>query len=265
MVIPAPLRRRRKISLFFPKEQVLKMKKNVILSEEGNATIIEATIIFPIVFLCVVFLIFSGFTFVQKATLQSISDRLSSYIARCIAYPGYDEIIDPFYEPAKNTPTTQRIKNAMSRSDPYRYAFGLFGLNSDVKRVSEKAQKKMAEDYLVSVSFLKPSSNNVKYPAELASLNPTVQNGYVCAIDASTSSITVYLGQNFIFSGMFSMIGMNGKGQMIYGKSTANVIDTPEMIRLVDFAFDTVEDIATGLGIDVEKIKKFINKMTGNE
>ncbi|MGN0656023.1 MAG: TadE/TadG family type IV pilus assembly protein [Ruminiclostridium sp.] len=240
------------------------MKKNVFLSEEGNATVLEATIIFPVVFLCVVFLIFAGFTFVQKATLQSVADRLSSYIAKCIAYPGYDEIIDPFYEPARDTGMLDRVKNAMSHSDPYRYAFGIFGLNSDVKKVSQNAKEKMLDDYIVSVSFLKPSSDSVKYPDELASLKPAVEGGYVCAIDANTSAITVYLGQNFIFGGMFSMIGMSGKTQMIYGKSTANVIDTPEMIRLVDFGFDTIEDIAGKLGIDVEKIKSFINKMTGN-
>lgn len=240
------------------------MKKNVFLSENGSANLIEATIIFPIVFMCLMFLILSGFTFVQKATLQSVSDRLSSYIAKCISYPGYSEIIDPFYEEAKNTATTERIRKAMSHSDPYRYVAGIIGLNSDVKEISQNAKKKMLDDYLVSVSFLKPTSNKVDYPDELSSLNPEVKNGYVCAIQANTSAITVYLGQNFIFGGMFSMIGLNGAKQMIYGKSTANVLDVPEMVRLVDFAFDAAENIAGKLGLDVGKIKEFIKKMTGN-
>lgn len=240
------------------------MKKNEFLSEEGNASLIEATLIFPIVFLCVMFLIFSGFTFVQKATLQSVSDRLSSYIARCISYPGYSDIIDPFYEDSKNIATTQRIRNAMSHSDPYRYVAGIFGLNSDVKEVSENAKTKMLDKYLVSVSFLKPTSDKADFPADVSALNPTVKNGYVCGIQANTSSITVYLGQNFIFGGMFTMLGIDGTKQMIYGKSTANVLDVPEMVRLVDFAFDTAEDIAGRLGLDIGKIKEFINKMTGN-
>lgn len=53
---------------------------------------------------------------------------------------------------------------------------------------------------------------------------------------------------------------------MIYGKSTSNVLDVPEMVRLVDFSFDTVEDIVNQLGGAeiIEKIKKAIKTISGN-
>lgn len=245
--------------------------KKFFASESGAAAIIEATIIFPIVFLCVVFLIFSGFTFVQKAVLQSTADRLSEYIARCIAYPGYSDIIDPFYEPAKSTDLKTRIDTAMKTSDPYRYVAGIFGLYSETKQMSQSATKAMLDNgYLKSVSFLKPSSSNVEYPPELSTLSPRTKDGYVCAISASTSRITVYLGQNFIFADFFRMIGLNGKKQMIYGKSTSNVTDVPEMVRLVDFSFDTVENLVAAIGGDkgvelIEKIKSAIATISGNK
>lgn len=245
--------------------------KKFFASESGAAAIIEATIIFPIVFLCVIFLIFSGFTFVQKAVLQSTADRLSEYIARCIAYPGYNEIVDPFYEPAKSTDLNTRIGEAMKVSDPYRYVAGIFGLYSETKKMSQSATKAMLDNgYLKSVSFLKPSSQNVEYPPELASLKPQTKDGYVCAISASTSRITVYLGQNFIFADFFRMIGLNGKKQMIYGKSTSNVTDVPEMVRLVDFSFDTVENVVNAIGGDkgaalIEKIKTAIRTISSNK
>lgn len=241
--------------------------KKFFSSESGAAEILEATIIFPVVFLCVIFLVFSGFTFVQKAVLQSTADRLSEYIARCIAYPGYDEIIDPFYEPEKSTDLLTRINTAMESSDPYRYVAGIFGLYSETKNMSESATKGMLNNgYLKSVSFLKPSATDVDYPSELSSMKPEVKDGYVCAISADTSRITVYVGQNFIFADFFKMIGLNGKKQMIYGKSTSNVSDVPEMVRLVDFSVDTVEDIVTQLGGAeiIEKIKKAIKTISGN-
>lgn len=243
--------------------------KKLIKSESGAATIIEAIIIVPMVFVCVMFLIFSGLTFVQKAVLQSTADRLSQYISRCVAYPGYGEIIDPFYAPPKNTPLQTRIDTAMGYSDPYRYVAGLFGLNSQTKVSAADAEKAMLKDgYLKAVTFLEPSTTNVEYPAELDKLSPATKDGYVCAISASTSNITVYLGQNFMFAKYFEMIGIADKKMMIYGKSTSNVTDVPETVRLVDFAFDTVEDIVGAFeGGDelINKVKNAIKSISGKE
>ncbi len=238
------------------------MKKRF-LAEDGAAYVVEAIIIYPILFVCTMFLIVSGFIFVQKSMLQSTADRLSTYIAHCIACPGYSEIVDPFYEAPKNTGMTTRIEKAMQHSDPYRYVAGFLGLNSDVKTVSDHAGNVMAEKYLPAVSFLKPSSGDVSYPDELKNLKPKTKDGYVCAISANTSTITVWLGQNFVFMEMFRFIGIGGESTTVFGKSSASVCDTPEMIRVIDFSFDTVEDIAGRLGVDVKKIQDFIAKLKG--
>ncbi|MBR1432584.1 hypothetical protein [Ruminococcus sp.] len=235
--------------------------KELFKDERGNSSVVEAAIIYPVVFVCVLFLIMSGFTYAQKALLQANADRLSTYIANCISFPGYDELVDPFYEPAKSTAMTTRISSAMLRSEPYRYVAGLFGLNSDVKRVASESQKGMVNGFLNNISYLKPSSNDVPIPAEMSKLSPSKNNGYICAISADTASITVYLGQSYIFANYFRFIGLNGKKQLIYGKSTANVSDNVELIRIVDFAFDTIEEVSNKLGIDVDKIKNFINKI----
>lgn len=234
--------------------------------ESGAAEVLEATVIFPIVFMCVLFLVLSGFTFLQRAMLQSTADRLSTYLARCVSYPGYSDIVDPFYGEANTKGMLERINDAMSISDPYRYVAGLFtgGVNSSTKEVVNDAKSSMTDYYLKSISFLPVQDGDVDYPSELESLKPETENGYVCAISASTSKITVYVGQNFMFARMFSLIGIGEKKMLIFGKSTANVSDSAEVIRLVDFAFDTIEDIASGLGIDIEKIRNAINKLTGN-
>lgn len=243
--------------------------KKLLTSESGAASLIEAIIIFPIVFLCVVFLIFSGFTFVQRAVLQSTADRISQYISKCIAYPGYGEIIDPFYgvPPGqtldKGRTLDDRIAAAMKESDPYRYVAGFFGLNSDTKDVPAAAEAALLDGkYLESISFLQPDGATPL----IAGMDP--ESGYICVISADTSNVTVYLGQYYIFADFFRMIGMNGKKQILSGKSTSNVADVPEMIRLVDFSFDTVEDIILAVGGDkgaalIEKIKNAMQTISG--
>ncbi len=246
--------------------------KKLIKSESGAASILEATILFPIVLVTVMFLIFVGFTFLQRAILQSTADRLSQYLSRCVAYPGYTELIDPFYEPAKDTSWENRVKNAMADeySDPYRYTFGIFGLYSKTKEYAQTGRDAMLKNgYLEKVSFLKPSTTEVGIPAELASLSPETENGYVCGISASTSNITVYLGQKYIFAGFYDVIGIGNAEMMIYGKSTSNVTDVPETVRLVDWSFDTVEKLVCNMGDGkgaeiVEKVKEAIKKISGN-
>lgn len=217
--------------------------KKLLFSETGSASVIEAIIIYPITFLCIVFLIFSGFTFLQRAMLQATADRVSEYISRCIAYPGYNEIIDPFYDSEtvaanKNRTLGNRIETAMSISDPYRYVCGIFGLNRDTKDIPAQAQKSLIENgYLKSISFIVPKDETIVYKGVSS------ENGYVCIISANTSTITVTLAQHYVFADFFKMIGMNGRQQVLLGKSSSSVMDASEMIRLVDFSYDTVKMI----------------------
>ena len=245
--------------------------KEKLKSEAGAANIIEAIIILPVVFLCVFFLLFSGLTFVQRAILQSNADRLAQYISKCISYPGYSEIIDPFYGEKKEATMSDRITAAMEISDPYRYMLGWLGLNGTAKEMPEKATTEMIDNgYLKSVSFIVPKDDTVIYPAELENMYNDTGDGYICAITANTSTVTVYLGQNYVFAEFFRMIGMGGKRQMLFGKSTSNVTDVPEMVRLVDFSFETIESMITTFGgengVDfVQKVKDTIKKISGNE
>lgn len=247
-------------------------------SEKGAASVLEATIVFPLVFLIVIFLIFMGFIYVQKSYVQYHADHLSLYISKMIQYPGYQYIDKPYYNKDSNNNTGvvtfDDIKNAMKCSDPYRYFMGLF--NGDYRiadhnssrDVVDEAATGMVNNYLASHGFLKPSnSGKLSAPTSGNFKNATVResDGYVCAIAADTSKVSVYLAQDFVFAKFFSMIGIGGRTMAISGVGTTFITDSVEFMRNTDMIFDAANFLANQLGIDIDKIKDVISKITGNE
>lgn len=247
-------------------------------SEKGAASVLEATIVFPIVFLTVIFLIYMGFIHVQKAYVQYHADHLSLYISKMIQYPGYQYIDKPYYTSGANNTgvvTFNDISNAMKCSDPYRYFMGLFNKNYKIadhnsnRNVVKEAAEGMVNNYLASHGFLKPSNSG-----KLS--EPTTGNfaghkelgksdGYICAIAADTSKVSVYLAQDFVFAKFFSMIGIGGRTMAISGVGTTFITDSVEFMRNTDMIFDAANFLADKLGIDIAKIKDVISKITGNE
>ena len=90
------------------------------------------------------------------------------------------------------------------------------------------------------------------------------QNGRSCYISATTSRVSVYLGQYYVFADFFRMIGVGGKRMTITGECTTYVCDTVELVRITDMAFDVVNFVAGKLGLDLDKITDAIQKVTGN-
>ena len=242
-------------------------------SENGAAYVMEAVIVYPIVMIAVVFLIMVGMTFAQKSMLQHHANELSTYIAKVIRYPGYQYIEKPFYEgDSDGEVTREMVDNAMKQIDPYRYLFNIIGnqyrapTDSNGDQVVSECEVQIVK-YLDGHGFLKPAAgaapkpssstySGVKYAAE--------QNGRSCYISATTSRVSVYLGQYYVFADFFRMIGVGGKRMTITGECTTYVCDTVELVRITDMAFDVVNFVAGKLGLDLDKITDAIQKVTGN-
>lgn len=242
-------------------------------SEKGAASVLEATIIFPIVFIAVIFLIFLGFTYAQRAYLQYHASQLSEYISKAILYPGYQYLEKPFYSNNANSGevTLEDVNNAMKHNDPYRYFQGLFISQykiSDVENrdIVETAADKMVGEYLTKHGFLKPSNGSLSKPEKdsFKNANEKTANGFICAISADTSRVSVYIAQNYIFASFFRLIGMGEKYMVISGESTSFINDSVEFVRNTDMIFDAANFLAQKMGIDVDKIKEVIQKITGN-
>lgn len=240
-------------------------------SEKGAASVLEATIVLPVVFLCVVLFVFLGFTYAQRAFLQYHSSQLSGYISKTILYPGYQFIQEPFYKSSgSDTVTVEKVSAAMRAKDPYRYLLGLFKdeytpENANGRGIPEESAESMVEKYLVNHGFMKASGGSLKDPSgqNFSSAKIKRANGFICAVAADTSKVSVYLAQNFKFASFFRMIGMGDKFTVISGQSTSFINDSVEFVRNTDMIFDVANFIAEKLGIDIDKITETISKITG--
>ena len=239
-------------------------------SEDGAAYVLEATIVYPIVLVATLFLIILGFTHVQKALLQHEATELSTYIAKVIRFPGYALIDQPFYM-EDSAITLDGYNSAMEEIKPYRYLFNMngdfsFGDDSKGEELLPKCAKEMVQTYLVKHGFLKGDERSIPTP-EIASYN-NVQNevwaGRRCVISANSSRVVVYLGQDFVLSNMFRMIGLGNKKLVLSGQCTSYVCDSVEIVRITDMAFDLIDFLAGKLNFDLEKITDSISKITGN-
>lgn len=248
------------------------MKKLIkeLRSEKGAASVLEAAIVLPVAFIVVILFVFLGFTYVQRAYLQYHASKLSEYISKSILYPGYQYIQHPFYTSSGNNNGVKLddVNKAMKNNDPYRYLAGLFKSEYKIKDVDgrnivETSADKMVKEYLTKHGFLKASGGDLKEPNGYT--HSANDNGFICAISADTSKVSVYIAQNYMFSSFFRMIGMGNKYTTISGQCTSFISDSVEFVRNTDMAFDAANILAEKLGIDVKKIKETIGKITGNE
>ena len=234
------------------------MKKIDLRSEKGAALVLEATIVYPIVLVVVFFMLIWGLTFVQKAYLNHCSYQIADYISKCILYPGYEKLVDPFYEKPSDTGELIRVNDAMKVHIPYRY---LFGMSSEVGSIINDS-KTAVTSYLPSHGYMKATSGTVKAPSGYSAEQISTVDGYTCAIKASSSSVTVYIGQRYVFSDMFRMIGLGGRNYDITVQNSAFINDSVEIIRVTDMVYDTVIRLAEHFNIDMNKMMDTLAKFT---
>lgn len=240
------------------------MKKIDFKSEGGAALVLEAVIVYPIALVAVMFLILWGVTFLQRGYLQYTASQLSGYIARTIVYPGYEKIDLPFYE-TRTVSQLDGVNQAMEVHNPYRYFFGLDG---EIKTIIKTSRQELVDNRMTGAGFLKAKEGDVvNVPEDMDKADYVYQspkrNGYVCAISAKSGFARVYIAQNYIFADFLRMIGLGGAKLTIYGDSLHYMSDSVEIVRVTDWAYDTVNMLLSGTGFDLDEIGKLINEFTG--
>lgn len=242
-----------------------------IRSEEGAANVVEAIIVYPIVFLAVAFLLILGFTYVQEGFLNYESQKLSDYLAKVVIYPGYANIERPDYAGTENTVSIGDLNAAMQKNTPYRYMFGIFGSETGIedhnsKDLAAEYARYMAKEYLSEHGYLKSYSGKITVPEEFGPEHTIVnsEDGYACAIRATTSQVEVYLAQNYIFGRFFSMIDMGNKRIVVSAKGISAVSDSLEIVKTTDMSVDMVTFLGNLLGFDASKITTIKDMIQGN-
>lgn len=212
-------------------------------SENGAATIVEASIVFPIVFLIIIVLFIMGIFQLELATLQMKTDRIADTASRIIAqkaYAGYGKIdtgkID-FSSPVFLD--DDQLKQMYADLDPYRYwGNGSSQLNSqsqgELKNMFNKEQYVNAW-ILNKTMEIKPQKSGL------------------------SNKVTVKVTLKTDFPDFIKVLGLPTEIKKDF-TSVAYVSDTSEFIRNTDLVFDTAQTLASKFNIS-DKVTDFVNKI----
>lgn len=208
-------------------------------SSQSGLVIVEASIIFPIMFLVLFLLIYAGNAYYQVAHIEAIVEKK--------AVEGANYCVDPILESIKEgngVPSQNELK-----LDPYRYIFG--GMKEVEKKIGKEVKNEIAADTSKFFSGMKPV-------IKTSVGNIASYNSYIVY---STFSVEV----EYAIELPVRIWGQN-QPYIIHGSARAEipVNDTPEFIRNTDMAIDYLEDTKVGKSISsmFGKINEFINNFT---
>lgn len=215
------------------------MKK--ISDEKGAAQLIEAAIIYPVVFMIIFFLIYLGLYVLQIITIDTYAQKIAVITAKEIAHPGYisqvgsdsiDDVSAELSDTSINIPDNTNMKL-------YRYIFGNL-IDDEQKKTLENTLEK-----LVSVSSI------------IGSGEENIQTSIECKNYFFVQDVKVTVKQKLPSFVVLEFFGI--ESPEISTTAVATVNDTDEFIRNVDFVYNVVNTIADKLGIDIKNIRNNIN------
>lgn len=222
-----------------------------IKKEDGAAQLIEAAIIYPIVFLCIFFLIYIGLFILQSMTVSAYAQKVALLASREIAYPGYIEMVsggNNSYSPYSNS--------AVEGDETLR---STIKLETNPKEVQARAYRYWSSDPIKGNTsglekILKTMINNNSIIAAEndVQVKITADNYFI------VQYVTVEVSQPLMKFPVLDYLGI--KTPTVSATATASVNDTDEFVRNVDFVTDALESLANKLGINVSDIKDKIAK-----
>ncbi len=210
--------------------------KNKLNKENGAVQIVEATFVFPIMFIILFFLVYMGNAYYIKAQVESVVETR--------ALEGAAYCADPILETLKETnavPSLSRLK-----TEPYRYIFG--GMSSIENKIATSVQNDIKSS---SASFFK----NMKPKLKTAKTNIAKFNNYVVY---STFSVEVKYEIKF----PISFLGAEAPPILaVHARAEVPVNDTAEFIRNTDMVIDLFHGTKIGQSISnvFGKINDFIS------
>ena len=236
---------------------VIYMKlKQLIKSENGAAQMVEAAIIYPIVFLCFFFIIYVGLFILQTMTVGACANKVALLAAREVAYPGYLDLIvtgDSAYETgtvdadlgnARDQAGTIQchFETERQKIKPYRYwDLGEGGPLDDEARNRLKAILESDGKLVIAQSLIGDKNVNAKID---------------CKNNVISQTIVVEITQDLANFGILDYFGIETPKLKV--SSTASVNDQDEFVRNTDFVIRTMEKLAKKLGINVDKMKESV-------
>ncbi len=196
--------------------------------EKGSAQVIEMTLIFPFVLLCMFLLIYLCSYILQGIYIYNSAQKIAVAACREAAYPGYGNLYEDYEITSKAdfnwedgyAPAISIINKIMEEHNPYRY-WGDSFLSQDKKNALERNLERLIN----SSSFL--AASNVECTITTCN-NILVQR------------VEVRVIKSIDLPDVFSYLGL-AENINIDVDAVAVVEDSAEFIRNTDMVFDMTE------------------------
>lgn len=205
--------------------------KDILKSEKGAVQIVEATFVFPVMFIILFFLIFIGNAFLIKAHVESVVHQY--------AVKGANYCADPLYDTIRSNggfPDLGSFEN-----DPYRYIFG------GMDKVESDISTYVKEDVSKTSSLFRTMR-----PTQTNSGDIAKYNNYVVY-----STFAVQVNYDIVFP--IRYLGESTPPVVsVKSRAEVSVNDTAEFIRNTDMIIDLFS--GTGFGQKVSEIFGKINQ-----
>lgn len=230
----------------------MRRMRKFLRDESGAAELIEAAIIYPVVFLCLFLLIYMGIFILQTLTVGSYARKLALLASREIACPGYIDMcmykdetgatVSAFSSAAVELAAGSGVYPSTSPSSvdarPYRY-FTSNLLDSETNKKLEQVARKM----LAKGSIIAGKGN--------ATIEVDAKNYFF------VQYVTVSVKQPLMD---FPLLDAFNIKPTVQASATAAVNDTDEFVRNVDFVADALQVLAEKIGINVDAIKDKVDE-----
>lgn len=235
-------------------------------NEDGAAEMIEATLLYPIVFICIGLLFYIGLFILQYITVCNYARKTAMLSAREVAYPGYITMI-----------TDETLQSSAAEIQLNDYDKSVTAEENKVQTGENEDDKSFAIHLSFSPGEVQArayrywSSDPLKggnVNAYRESLEKMIQKNSI--LGGKESAEVSIVGKNYFIAQYvevtakqplfdFALLrAFNIETPEIRAHAVASVNDTDEFIRNTDLAFDALEMIAKKLHIDVDGIRKKI-------
>lgn len=204
--------------------------------DTGASSVIEMTLIFPLVLFVMGFLIYMGSYVMQSVTIYNDAQRIAVAASREAGIPGYENLYQgagvtskaDFNWPDNSAPAINVINALMSEHDPYRYWGSGFLDSSEISSLETNLERLVADN-----SFLASSNVDCTITTSNNVLSQQVQVRVIKYISAPQ---------------LFQALGL-ADNISIDVTATAVVGDPAEFIRNTDMVFDLTEYMMDNLKI----------------
>lgn len=223
--------------------------KKFLSDEKGAAQLIEAAILYPVVFMILFFLIYVGLYMLQAITLESFAQKTAIIAAKEIARPGY---INEIGANSMNDAAVE-LNSSVSLSSGYKFDFWTLYRYCDF--ISKDKKMLINDD---NRSTLSSCVKNMANQFSIIGAKDDVSVEIKPENYFFSQSVTVNVTQSVLEFPVLSFFGIDAS-QKITASACASVSDTDEFIRNADFIYDCVNFLCKKLGVDLNSITSTIS------